>query len=209
MSTLFWRYCKGVPAEQHQVRHDLFHTIDCILRPNNRRDTSRQDPNSTKKLLRGDTAWTTHKHLLVWLVDTLQNHISLPDSRLQKVLSALAEFLPNLCQTSRRRWVRLVRILRVVTPALPGGRTIFGHLQRTLGQPVDCIRLMCSSFNELVECRSLISDLGSHPTHLLEVVPPYPTWYGTHDACQWSLGGLSGARKNTRPCGACASPPTS
>ena len=76
----------------------------------------------------GDAAWTTHKHVIGWIVKTLQQHISLADSRLQKFLLDLEEFPPVLRLAFCRQWAWLVGILRNVAPALLGGRALFGHL---------------------------------------------------------------------------------
>ena len=62
----FFVIVQGGPAEQRQVWCHLFCNIDSFLHPNDGSDTSLQEPNSTKKLYRGGTAWTTRKCVLGW-----------------------------------------------------------------------------------------------------------------------------------------------
>ena len=77
---------KGGCTDWHQVQIQLFLAIDHLLCPNNKSDSYRKDPNSTKKLLRGDATWKTCKQTLGWLVETLQHYITLTFYRLEKVL---------------------------------------------------------------------------------------------------------------------------
>jgi hypothetical protein len=58
------------------ARSTLFDCIDQVLRPMSPTDSPFQkDPISTKKLLKGDAAWTTRKSILGWTVDTIARTI--------------------------------------------------------------------------------------------------------------------------------------
>ena len=52
--------------------------IDKVFRPNASVDPTRKEPNSLKKLHKGDVAWTFKKCVLEWLTNTLSLTIFLP-----------------------------------------------------------------------------------------------------------------------------------
>ena len=76
----FVTLAQGGPVERRQVRRHFFHVINCVLRPNYGFKYSRQELNFTKKMRCSNSAWKTTKCVLSWLVNTLQHHISLPNS---------------------------------------------------------------------------------------------------------------------------------
>ena len=70
--------CQGGPTFRADARRHVFHTIDRVFRPNNHLDENRQEPNSMKKLGKGDAAWITRKRMLGWIIDTVRMTLSLP-----------------------------------------------------------------------------------------------------------------------------------
>jgi hypothetical protein len=82
----------------------VFHTIDRVFRPKDELDWNRQEPNSLKRLGKGDAAWTTRKRMLGWIIDTLRMTLSLPASRAQKIAKMLALFPRSKKCTTLKRW---------------------------------------------------------------------------------------------------------
>ena len=94
------------PRLRTATRDTLFHCIDSVLRPLAPGDIAgRKEPNSTKKLQKGDAAWSTVKIILGWKIDTLQRTIELPTHRaiqLKRILdmnsSVIQALLMQPCQ---------------------------------------------------------------------------------------------------------------
>ena len=69
---------------QRRVLRATLHAIDDVLRPLAPTDpTSRKEPSSTKKMLKGDACWATHKRILGWDLDTVSPppHFTFPSPR--------------------------------------------------------------------------------------------------------------------------------
>ena len=57
----FVTLCQGSPTDRMKALRNLFHKTDKVLRPNDAGDTTRQEPNSIKKLRQGDAFFYTRK----------------------------------------------------------------------------------------------------------------------------------------------------
>mmetsp|Transcript_5804 Transcript_5804/g.9653 ORF Transcript_5804/g.9653 Transcript_5804/m.9653 type:complete len:257 (+) Transcript_5804:43-813(+) len=128
----FCLLAQGDASIRNSTRRHLFHVIDCVFHPNNSADSVRQEPNSIKKLRRGNTFWMTRKKMLGWLLDMVDMSISLPGSRAEKLQAALDKFPRHQKHTSAKKWYRLLGILCSIVDVIPGGRGLFCHLQNAL-----------------------------------------------------------------------------
>ena len=62
-----------------RLRRVLFHCVFNVFCPPNAADNGwKKDPNSAKKLRKGDGALETVKVVLGWLIDTMEGTIELP-----------------------------------------------------------------------------------------------------------------------------------
>ena len=78
------------PVQLTAIRNTLFHCIDTVLRPLSPNDfNGRKEPNSTKKIMKGDAAWSTEKMVLGWKINTLQRTIKLPQHRIKRLADIL------------------------------------------------------------------------------------------------------------------------
>jgi hypothetical protein len=70
---------QGGTRTRPRVKRALLHTLDTVFRPlDSEYSAHRQEPASTKKMVKGDSSWATTKVILGWMIDTLDNIISLP-----------------------------------------------------------------------------------------------------------------------------------
>ena len=118
--------------------------------------------------------WTPRKRFLGCLIDTLSPTISLPNSRLKTLQTALVEILPTQHRTLCRKWVRLFGIMRSIAPALPGGGGVSLHIQVVFSDSQGRLHLSTAVHNNLQYRGRLMKDLASRPTHLRENPPPPP-----------------------------------
>ena len=68
------------------VRRTLFHALDKVFWPLNRKDTKqRKEFLSKKKLEAGDFSWSTCHTILMWIVDSVNMVIDLPPHRVARL----------------------------------------------------------------------------------------------------------------------------
>jgi hypothetical protein len=78
---------QGHSKHQLHVKRVLQESLDYVLRPLDKQDGShRQERASVKKMLNGDTAWSTRKVVLSWMVDTIDMTIYLIAHRVLRLL---------------------------------------------------------------------------------------------------------------------------
>ena len=192
----FVTLCQGPPAFRRSAIRNLFHNIDRVFRPNDKFDDMRREPNSTKKLLRGDARFSTCKKVLGWYIDCLQHHLLITPSRLARVDTLLRNALANQ-RTSLRSWLRLLGTLRSLTMGIPGSRGLFSTLQAALPNAPHRIRITPAVRETLQVWQSFLRNMEQRPTHLSELFPSEPTWFGASDACGHGLGGVFFDRHGT------------
>ena len=185
-----------LPPHRNAARRTLFECIDAVLRPLSPTDSPyRKEPNSVKKLLKGDAAWSTQKLILGWLVDTVARTIALPPHRADRLHTLLALFPTHQRRTSRRKWQCLLGELRSMALAIPGGRGLFSQLQSVLTYtpsptPSDRLCLSPAVHHQLDDIRLLAASLSSRPTRWGELIDSDPSFLGAVDACGTGMGGV-------------------
>ena len=140
---------QGGPSEWPKVRNHVFHSVDRFFQTNAPGEAMRQDPKLIKKLKKGYMVFKFMKLVLGWIIDTLILTISLPTSQLQKLQAALEAIPLTQCRTSRRKWERLVGILRSILPSLMGVGELFYHLQLVLSDSQVRLHLSAAVHAEL------------------------------------------------------------
>ena len=83
----FCGIAQGGARRHHQIRRILFDTLDHVfqpLKPDNSPHWTKPAA-SVKKLLKGDGAWATCKHILGWLIDTVTSALKLPPLRCDRL----------------------------------------------------------------------------------------------------------------------------
>ena len=172
-----------------RVRRSTFHTIDEVFRPNDDHDQGRKEPISTKKLSKGDDFWSVQKVILGWLIDSAQKTISLPKHR-QERLTSLLDRVVKRKRVSVHEWQCLLGELRSMSLALPGANGCFSLLQHALGTGKNRIKITSAVRDQLEDFKWLAHSVMKRPTHLAEVVPTPPTYFGSVDAAKPGMGGI-------------------
>ena len=126
------------------------------------------------------------KNMFGWLMYTMRLAISLPSFRLKRLDVVLDWFLQSKRCTSARWWHLLLGPLRSIMDVIPGGWSLFCHLQVALRAHTGHTPL--AVHNDLENWRRLIVALHRCPTHMLEVVSPDPTTLSAHDNCGNGMG---------------------
>ena len=184
----FLKLCQGW-YNSLRVRRATFHNIDKVFRPNDEFDTSRKQPISQSKLGKGDDFWSTQKVMLGWLIDTVACTISLPPHRQERLLLLLGTITKRK-RASIQEWHKLLGELRSMSIAIPGSRGCFSFLQHALRPGAKRIVITRQIRDQLLDFLHLAKDVANRPTHLAEVVPTPPTYYGSADAAKAGMGGV-------------------
>ena len=182
---------QGKRKRRRRLQRVLFHMVDRVFRPPDADDDAwKKDPNSIKKLLRGDGSLETVKVVLGWLIDTIAGTIELPPHRLERLMELLAAF-PRSRQTCPKRELhRLLGELRSMIIAIPGGVGCLSWLQEHIKESGERIRLNAHFHDAIDDFRWLEHDIGSRPTRIAEVVPEAPLYIGSSDAAGPRMGGV-------------------
>jgi hypothetical protein len=183
---------QGGPQRQNRVRRILFESIDSVFRPLSSDDPStRQEPISVKKLLKGDGAWRTRKTILGWVVDSVRHTIELPPRRMQRLTDILDELPRSKTRIATKRWQQILGELRSMVLAVPGLRGLFSLLQETLRhEDRQRIRLSTHMHDFLDDIRWVVADLQARPTRLREIVDTPVASIGASDAAAAGMGGV-------------------
>jgi len=172
-----------------RVRRTTFHSIDLIFRPNDEHDDGRKQPISEKKLQKGDDFWSTQKIILGWLIDTSSKTISLPPHRQVRILELLRSVVKRK-RTSVKEWQKLLGELRSMALAIPGSQGCFSFLQHALRPGAARIIITKEVRDQLLDFLWISEDVCNRPTHLAEVVPTPPSYFGAMDAAKAGMGGV-------------------
>jgi hypothetical protein len=184
---------QGGAKRRRRVRRILFDTLDHVFRPLEPSDHPyRAEPASIKKLLKGDGAWATCKHILGWLVDMVASMLELLPHRHVRLQELLDEIPPTQKRISVAKWHRMLGELRSMTLAIPGARGLFSHIQAALCTPDTAKQIRASRHVHatLDDFRWLASTLKDRPTRLQELVATTPSAYGTTDTAGSGMGGV-------------------
>ena len=184
----FLKLCQGW-YNSIRVRRATFHKINKVFRPNDIDDVGRRQPISQSKMNKGDDFWSTQKIMLGWLIDTVAFTISLPPHRQERLLTMLGTITKRK-RASVQEWHKLLGELRSMSIAIPGSRGCFSFLQHALRPGAKRITITPTIRDQLLDFLHLAQDVTSRPTHLAEVVPTPPTYYGAVDAAKAGMGGV-------------------
>ena len=181
---------QGGRRRMRALRSHLLHAIDEVLSRPEADEPHRNEAVSLKKLLKGDGSWATRKLVLGWVVDTLRQTLELPPHRKQ----TLADIFQRLASTKRvssRDWQRILGKLRFVGAAIPGSAGLFCALQLALAKAKgNRVRITRALRAHIDAFANLAASLCHRPTHLAEIIPQAPSFYGATDAAKAGMGGV-------------------
>ena len=111
---------QGNKARQEEVKRDLLHSLDDVLRPLSPTDLpTRQDPASLKNMKQANSTWATQKNICGCVIDSVRGTIHLPQHRFTRLTTMLQE-VEGQRRVSRKRWRKLLGGLRSMMLAIPG-----------------------------------------------------------------------------------------
>lgn len=189
----FISLCQGHPECYQATTRIFLHTLNCIFGPLDTGDPNRREPVSTKKLLKGDTTWTTRKVILGWMIDTVKRTIELSPHRQECLCLILVSVSPGQWRASTKAWQKLLGELRSMSLAIPRSRGLFSTLQQALktqetgGQ----VRLTATVHQFLDDFHLLARDLALRPTRLAKLLPGPPLVIRSTDALDRGMGGVA------------------
>ena len=171
-------------STRRRVRSLLFHALDSTFRPNDFHDSlHRREPNSIKKLRKGDCSWSQIKLILGWIVNTASMTISLPEHRIDRLAEILASIPVTQKRTSVKKWHKVLGELRSMSLALPGSRHLFCQMQNALSTATKTrIALKKGVHQALNDFRWMHANISTRPTRIAELIPLTPQALGYHDA---------------------------
>ena len=171
-------------------RSVLNHSVDSVFRPNDVHDDKyRQEPNSKKKLKKGDSALKFKKRSLGWDYQVLDKTLLLAPHRSEKVLAEINQCLAQR-RVGQKSFESLIGQLRSLVPGVPGSEGQFSLLQAALREKKDNrVRLNETTHHQLNTFVDLLADTD-RPTYLEELVAGDPHNIGACDAAKPGAGGV-------------------
>ena len=153
-------------SQRTKVMRATLTAIDQVLRHLSAADPPhRKEPASTKKMLKGDASWATHKRILGWDIDSEALTLHLPPHRHARLREILSWLLPPHKRLAVSKWHQVLGELRSMSPALPGSRGLFSFLQAALQHTERNRVRVTRQINDLArDFLSLLESIHTRPT---------------------------------------------
>ena len=96
---------------------------------------------------------------------------------------ALAGIPRKAVTISLCKWRKLLGLLRSITPAVAGSRSIFTQVQHALKRAAGGHVYLTTDVHDVLKAwRELVCSLAIRPTHIRKLEPFSSTWFGTTNA---------------------------
>ena len=176
-------------------RAALSHNIDKIFRPNRPSDSKyRKEPQSEKKMAKGNAAWHTMKEALGWHWGASSKTLQMKPKRVKKAIELISEVM-GAKRVELKRWQQVLGVLRSLQAGMTGSEGQFSILQEALTEAMNRRkdhRVWVSKARK-EQLQLLLDYLREHeerPTLLEELVPGDDIHVGTCDAAKAGRGGV-------------------
>ena len=180
---------QGGTKRLRALRNHLLAAVDDVLAQPTPGE-NRTEALSIKKILKGDSSWSTRKTILGWIIDTVRQTIELPPHRKLELAQIFTD-LASSKRVSHKKFQRVLGKLRFVSTAIKGSAGLFSALQLALNRSKKGrIRITDALRSHLNAFASLAASLCRRPTHLAELIPERPAFAGTTDAAKAGMGGI-------------------
>ena len=131
------------------------------------------------------------KIVLGWILDSLTHTLELPPHQLER-LQQIFDDLQICTQVGISKWQKVLGELRSMAIGIPGSQGLLTLLQEGLKyKDKNQICITTEMQDQLADFEYLKKDLGSQPTHLLELVPDHLVAVGPHDASGDGIRGVA------------------
>ncbi len=176
-------------AHLQQISRAMLHGIHSIFPPPHVSGHNGFDPVSEKKLHEGEGVWSHHKEILGWEFDGLNYTIKLPDKKCDAIVAQLRKLLGN-SHAKLNDYQKIAGKLQHASFGIPGGAGLFSPIQAAMIHDPPFITLTPDLKEVLKDWRSLIQQMKTHPTSVLQLAVDYPKYIGYSDACGLGCGGV-------------------
>ena len=137
---------------------------------------------------KGDASWPRKKKILICYIDIEAHLLRLSEARAAKVHDAIPASA-QIC--SLRKWPRLLSLLRSITPVVAGSQGMFIRFQHALIVAKSRRVPLTSTMHDILHTWGrLLASLERRITHLREIPPFPPSWFGAADASGTGMGGV-------------------
>src|SRR5210317_1508827 len=176
-------------------RAALSHNIDKIFRPNRPSDSQyRKEPQSAKKMEKGDAAWHTMKEALGWHWGAKSKTLQMKPKRVKKATELVASVM-GAKRVELKRWQQVLGVLRSLQPGMTGSEGQFSILQEALTEAMKRkkdhrVWVSASRKEQLQLLLDYLHEHDERPTYLEELVPGDDVHVGACDAAKAGRGGV-------------------
>ena len=174
---------------QHFSRAMMLYGVHSIFPPPEVTGHQGQDPISQKKLEQGEGTWEHTKEILGWLVDGAKFTVQLQPDKCTKI----SKLLKKVCQLKfcpLQKFQELEGKLQHASFSIPGGKGLFSPINRAMKTTKPHIKMTDHLKATLRDWRTLVQQLGTHPTPVQLLVSEFPNYIQYTDACKLGAGGV-------------------
>ena len=178
-------------TDADRLRHlssSLLHAIHSVFPPPKWTGHAGENPIHQKKT-RIEGTWEFTKEVLVWMVDGIHRHVSLPDKKVAKLLSLLHALLP--AKGAKTKEMETLRgKLQHATMGYPAAKPLMGPFNKTIRHHKRWTTITPEIRRAAKEFRYILRYAAKHPTLARHIIPTMPAYCGPHDASGLGAGGV-------------------
>jgi hypothetical protein len=185
-----------IPHSKQELRHTAWATttgIHDVFPPNN---VDENNPISLKKLLKGDSQYSTEKCLLGFDLNGDDKTLWLEDAKRQALLTILHGWLRTTCHTNLgipfSEFKSIIAKIRHTFTSVPAGRGLLSPCNRLLKNRLHFVYLSTNAtlYEAIENIRTLLRESTTGPTCCHKPITAWPDYIGVWDASRHCIGGI-------------------
>ena len=181
-------------TDPHKLRHlsrAVLHGIHSVFPPTQVTGHAGEDPVSQKKLEQGDGLWALRKEILGWVFDGARRCMELPADKVTKITTEIHR-VTRKHTIPRKQFEQLRGKLRHACIGIPAGKGLMSPIDAALRGTHRHIRVRTNTplRDALLDISTIVTVLGTRPTHCSELVVHDPGYIGYCDASKLGAGGV-------------------
>ena len=177
------------PENLRVVSRAMLHGIHSVFPPPEITKHQGGDSVSIKKINSGEGHWEFIKEILGWIINGKEFTVSLPESKKAKILAQIKEALKH-DSIKLNDFQILAGRLQHASFAMPAGWGLFSPLSMAMAGSPKYIKISPLLKETLQDWRTVVRQLCSIPTHVLQLTAAYPDYLGYSDSCKTGVGGV-------------------
>ena len=150
---------------------------------------SGHDPISQKKMDDGDGLWDYTKEILGWMFDGKHYTVYLPPEKTEKLRLTLKN-MASLPEIDLKSFQSMAGKLNHAAFGIPNGRGLTSPIYRATHHNPELVRVTPALKQALLDWNTLLLQISTRPTHVLELSSREPAFIGFVDACKSGIGGV-------------------